>query len=306
MPRGGLRAPDEARAEECRMKLGVVFPQTEIGNDPVVLRDYAQAAEDLGYHHLLVFDHVAGGHPDRFPGERRPPYTHESPFHEPFVLFGYLAALTARLDLVLGVLVLPQRQTVLVAKQAAEVQALSQGRLRLGVGIGWNFVEYEALGENFQNRGARIGEQVELLRQLWSQDLVDFAGKYHTLHQVGINPRPPRPIPVWMGGTADVVLRRTARLANGWFPQAAPGAELTEMLERLRGYVRDAGRQPDELGIEGRLTIAQTPEAEWGAIVQSWRDAGADYLSVNTMRAGLASPRDHIEFIRRFKEAVGA
>jgi probable F420-dependent oxidoreductase len=287
------------------MKLGVVFPQTEIGNDPLVIRDYAQAAEDLGYNHLLAFDHVVGGHPDRFRGQRPPPYTHESPFHEPFVLFGYLAALTARLELVAGVLVLPQRQTVLVAKQAAEVQSLSQGRLRLGVGIGWNFVEYEALGESFQNRGARIGEQVEVLRRLWSQELVDFAGKYHTLHPLGINPRPGRAIPIWMGGTADAVLRRTARLADGWFPQAAPGPELSEMLERLRRYVREAGRQPEEVGVEGRLTIAQTPEAEWAATARAWRELGAGYLCVNTMRAGLGSPQAHIEAIRRFKEAVG-
>ncbi len=288
------------------MKLGVVFPQTEIGNDPVVIRDYAQAAEALGYNHLLAFDHVVGGHPDRFQGQRPPPYTHESAFHEPFVLFGYLAAMTTRLELVVGVLVLPQRQTALVAKQAAEVQALSQGRLRLGVGIGWNFVEYEALGESFKNRGARIEEQIEVLRRLWSQDLVDYAGKYHTLHRVGINPRPPQPIPIWMGGTADVVLRRTARLADGWFPQAAPGPELDEMLQRLRRYVREAGRRPEDVGVEGRLSIAQTPEREWAATVGAWRAAGADYLCVNTMRAGLASPHAHIDAIRRFKDAVEA
>ncbi|HLH20916.1 MAG TPA: LLM class F420-dependent oxidoreductase [Chloroflexota bacterium] len=288
------------------MKLGVVFPQTEIGNDPSVIRDYAQAAESLGYHHLLVFDHVVGGHPDRFAGQRPPPYTHESAFHEPFVLFGYLTALTTQLRLVAGVLVLPQRQTVLVAKQAAEVQSLSEGRLRLGVGIGWNFVEYEALNESFRNRGARIEEQVAVLRRLWSQDLVEFQGKYHTLDRVSINPRPARPIPIWMGGTADAVLRRVARLADGWFPQAAPGPELTEMLARLREYVRAAGRRPEDVGVEGRLTIAQTPEADWAPTVQAWRDVGADYLSVNTMRAGLASPRAHIEAIRRFKEAVEA
>ncbi|HZS00345.1 MAG TPA: LLM class F420-dependent oxidoreductase [Chloroflexota bacterium] len=288
------------------MKLGVVFPQTEIGNDPLVIRDYAQAAEALGYNHLLAFDHVVGGHPDRFQGQRPPPYTHESAFHEPFVLFGCLAAMTTRLELVVGVLVLPQRQTALVAKQAAEVQALSQGRLRLGVGIGWNFVEYETLGENFKSRGARIEEQIEVLRRLWSQDLVDYAGKYHTLHRVGINPRPPQPIPIWMGGTADVVLRRTARLADGWFPQAAPGPELDEMLQRLRRYVREAGRRPEDVGVEGRLSIAQTPEREWAATVGAWRAAGADYLCVNTMRAGLASPHAHIDAIRRFKDAVEA
>jgi len=288
------------------MKLGVVFPQTEIGNDPVVVRDYAQAAEALGYSHLLVFDHVVGGHPDRFRDQRPPPYTHESTFHEPFVLFGYLAALTTRLELVVGVLVLPQRQTALVAKQAAEVQSLSQGRLRLGVGIGWNFVEYEALNERFTNRGARIEEQVNLLRALWTHDVIDFSGKYHTVRQAGINPLPPRPIPIWMGGTADAVLRRTARLADGWFPQAVPGAELTEMLERLRAYTVDAGRQPGEVSIEGRIAIAQTAEADWATTVEAWREVGAEYLCVNTMRAGLASPQAHIDAIRRFKKVVDA
>jgi probable F420-dependent oxidoreductase len=288
------------------MNLGVVFPQTEIGNDPLVVRDYAQAAEDLGYTHLLVFDHVVGGHPDRFQGQRPPPYTHESAFHEPFVLFGYLAGLTTRLELVVGVLVLPQRQTALVAKQAAEVQSLSQGRLRLGVGIGWNFVEYEALGERFTNRGARIEEQVALLRRLWSQDVVDFAGKYHTVRQAGINPRPARPIPLWMGGTADAVLHRTACMADGWFPQAAPGPELTEMLGRLHAYIREAGRQPADVGVEGRLSIAQTPERDWAPTVRAWHDAGAGYLCVNTMRAGLASPQAHIDAIRHFKDVVGS
>ncbi|HEY7065991.1 MAG TPA: LLM class F420-dependent oxidoreductase [Chloroflexota bacterium] len=286
------------------MQLGVVFPQTEIGHDPSVVRDYAQTAEGLGYNHLLIFDHVLGGHPDRFEG-RRPPYTHESPFHEPFVLFGYLAALTTRLELVPGVLVLPQRQTVLVAKQAAEVQSLSRGRLRLGVGIGWNHVEYEGLGEDFRNRGARIEEQIAVLRRLWSEDVVEFQGEYHTLHQAGINPRPEHPIPIWMGGTADVVLRRAARLADGWFPQSPPDAEGAEMIARVRDYVREAGRRPEDFGIEGRISLAQVPEAEWAETVRRWRELGADYVCVNTMRAGLGSPQAHIDAIRRFKEIVG-
>ena len=287
------------------MKLGVVFPQTEIGNDPLVVRDYAQAAEALGYDHLLVFDHVVGGHPDHFQNQRPPPYTHESAFHEPFVLFGYLAGLTTRLELVVGVLVLPQRQTALVAKQAAEVQSLSQGRLRLGVGIGWNFVEYEALGERFTNRGARIEEQVTLLRQLWAHDVIDFNGKYHTVHQAGINPRPARPIPLWMGGTADVVLQRTARLADGWFPQAYPAQSSPRCWSgcgvisarpggsRTNSASRDASPSPKRRKPTGggRAGLARPR---------------ADYLCVNTMRAGLASPQAHIDAIRRFKEVVGS
>jgi probable F420-dependent oxidoreductase len=286
------------------MDFGVVFPQTEIGTDPEVIRDYAQAAEQLGYHHLLTFDHVLGGHPERFQGSFRPPYTHETPFHEPFALFGYLAALTTRLELATGILILPQRQTALVAKQAAEVDVLTRGRLRLGVGIGWNFVEYEGLGANFKNRGARSEEQIQVLRLLWSEDLVDFRGKYHTLEKVAIQPRPPHRIPIWMGGMADPVLRRIARIADGWLPQFQPGPEAREMLDRLRGYIREAGRAVDAVGVEGRLSLAQTSEEQWATAVQQWRDLDVDYLGVNTMGAGLASPQAHIDAIRRFKEAA--
>ena len=290
------------------MKLGVIFPQTEIGNDPIAVRDYAQAAEQLGYHHLLVFDHVLGAHPERF--ERlgfRPPYTHETPFHEPFVLFGYLAGLTTKLELVTGILVLSQRQTALVAKQAAEVDVLTKGRLRLGVGIGWNAVEFEALRENFKNRGRRVEEQVALLRLLWTKELVDFEGRYHTVRGAGINPLPvQRPIPVWMGGTAEPVLQRIARSADGWFPQFSPGPESAETIERLRGYIKDAGRQAEDVGIEGRINMVRTPEDGWGAALEGWRELGATHVSFNTMSAGLASPQGHIDAIRRFKEVAGS
>src|SRR5438105_2091500 len=194
------------------MRIGVVFPQTEIGSDPSVIRDYAQAAESIGYKHLLVYDHVLGASTEHRP-DWRGPYTSETPFHEPFVLFGYLAAITQQLELVMGVLVLPQRQTALVAKQAAEVDVLSGGRLRLGVGIGWNQVEYEALGEDFHNRGKRIEEQITLLRELWTEPVVDFTGRWHRVAEAGVNPLPmQRPIPIWMGGYADVVLERAGRM----------------------------------------------------------------------------------------------
>ncbi len=287
------------------MKLGVVFPQTEIGSDPVAIRDYAQAAEQLGYHHVLVFDHVLGAHVDRFEGRFRPPYHYTTPFHEPFVLFGYLAALTS-LELVTGIVILPQRQTALVAKQAAEVDVLTRGRLRLGVGIGWNHVEYEALGQSFRNRGRRIEEQIALMRRLWTEELVDFEGKYHVVKQAGINPLPvQRPIPVWMGGGVDAVLRRIARIADGWFPQFRPGPDASETLDRLRGYIRDAGRKPEDVGIEGRISMFNTPEPEWGAALEGWRGLGATHVAVNTMNAGLASPQAHIDAIRRFKQAAG-
>jgi len=289
------------------MKLGVVFPQTEIGNDPAAIRDYGQAAEQLGYTHVLAYEHVLGAHPDRLAGLGfRPPYTHETPFHEPFVLFGFLAGVTRSIELVTGILVLPQRQTALVAKQAAAVDVLSGGRLRLGVGIGWNDAEFEALGERFRNRGRRIEEQIAVLRRLWTEPLVDFEGRYHRLRRVGINPLPlQRPIPVWMGGMAEPVLQRVARIADGWLPQFRPGPRAAETLDRLRGYVRDAGRRPEDVGVEGRINLANTPEGEWRSVVQAWRDLGATHACVNTMGIGLASPQAHIDAIRRFKETVG-
>lgn len=284
------------------MKLGVVFPQSEIGNDPIVIRDYAQAAEQLGYDHVLVFDHVLGAHPDRFE-KFRPPYDYRTPFHEPFVLFGYLAAVTTKLELTTGIVILPQRQTALVAKQAAAVDVLSGGRMRLGVGIGWNHVEYEALRENFHNRGRRVEEQIALMRRLWTEELVDFDGRYDNVHQAGICPLPvQRPIPVWMGGGADAVLRRVARIADGWFPQFQPGPRAAETVELLRGYIRDAGRSAGDVGIEGRISLSNTPADAWVATLHGWRDLGATHVSFNTMNAGLASPRDHIDAVRRFRE----
>jgi probable F420-dependent oxidoreductase len=283
----------------------VTFPQSEIGADPRAIRDYAQAAEDLGYEHLLAYDHVLGVDPSNREGWRG--YTHETMFHEPLTLFCYLAAVTQRLEFVSGVIVLPQRQTALVAKQAAEVDVLSSGRLRLGVGIGWNAVEYEALGEDFNTRGARIEEQIEVMRLLWSREVVSYEGKYHRVTEAGINPLPvQRPIPVWMGARADVGLRRTARVADGWFPLGSLDDRMRESVERLRGYVEEAGRDLKSVGIEARLDVAKVPPEEWLPQTEAWRSIGATHISVNTMSAGLASPEDHIEAIRRYKEALGA
>ncbi len=222
------------------------------------------------------------------------------------MLFGFLAAVTSRVELVTGILILPQRQTALVAKQAAAVDVLTGGRLRLGVGIGWNLVEYEALGENFKNRGRRVEEQIALLRELWTKELVDFDGKYHHVQQAGINPLPlQRPIPVWLGGMAEPVLQRVARIGDGWFPQFRPGPQSTETVERLRGYIRDAGRKIDDVGIEGRISVFNTPEDEWDAALAGWRQLGATHVTFNTMNIGLASPQAHIDAIRRFSEVAG-
>ena len=285
------------------MQLGVVFPQTEIGNDPAAIRDYAQAAEGAGYEHLLAFDHVLGAERDR-PGGFQGPYDHETPFHEPFVLFGYLAALTERLELVTGIVILPQRQASLVAKQAAQLHVLSGGRLRLGVAVGWNAVEYEGLGENFHNRGRRIEEQIALLRALWSQPIVSFEGRYHRVTKAGINPRPPGgSIPLWMGGMSDAVIERTGRLADGWFPQYRDPADLPAGIERVRTAAREAGRDPDAIGIESRVAVRGTDVSEAVALARRFEQAGATHLSVNTMGAGFTSPGQHVDAIRAFREA---
>ena len=288
------------------MRVGVVFPQIEIGADPAGVRDYAQAAEDLGYAHLIVYDHVLGADPDLHQGWSGF-YSSKDMFHEPFVVFGYMAALTKSLELVTSVIILGQRQTALVAKQAAEVDVLSGGRLRLGVGTGWNQVEYEALGENFHNRGRRSEEQIELMRDLWTQEVVSFKGRWHTVTHAGLNPLPTqRPIPIWLGGRAESVVRRVAQIADGWFPQFAPGDEGRETLERMRGYAREAGRDPSAIGIEGRINITDGDPDFWVKQAKAWEDMGATHVSVNTMSAGLSSPQQHIDAIRRFKEALDA
>ena len=280
------------------MRIGVVFPQSELGDDQVLVRDFAQTAEGLGYSHLLVFDHVLGAGLARRPGWRGA-YDADDSFHEPFVMFGYLAGLTERIELVTGVIVLPQRQTALVAKQAAEVDMLSGGRLRLGVGVGWNDVEYEALGEEFHDRGRRIEEQIALLRALWTEPVVDFAGRWHRVPDAGINPLPvQRPIPLWIGGQAEPVLRRTAALGDGWFPQMLPDQRARDMLDRLRGYAADAGRDPDCLGIEPRIEVRYGDPAQWPALIEGWRELGATHIGISTRGLGLTGT-EHVAAIER-------
>lgn len=285
------------------MQIGVVFPQSEIGDDPSVIKDFAQAAESLGYSHLLAYDHVLGAHPDREP-RLTGPYTHETSFHEPFVLFGYLAGVTKTLGLVTGIIILPQRQTALVAKQAAEVDILSGGRLRLGVGTGWNYVEYDALNEDFHNRGKRQEEQVELLRKLWSESLVDFTGKWHRIDRASLKPLPGRRIPIWFGGSDERVMQRAARLGDGMIPQFAPNDAGKAALARLDQYLAENGRDRSTFGIEAQVSLS-AGEDKWAAHAQSWRELGANYICVRTMNAGLQRPQDHIDAIRRYKAEVG-
>ena len=287
------------------MNVGVVFPQTEIGQDPSAVRDYAQAVEAMGYTHILAFDHVLGANPDR-PHGFKGPYTYQHAFHEPFVLFGFCAAATRRLELVTGIVILPQRQTALVAKQAAAVDVLSGGRLRLGIGVGWNAVEFEALGESFTTRGRRVEEQIEVMRLLWTKELVTFQGKWHRVSDAGIKPLPvQRPIPVWMGGESDVVFRRAARLADGWMPHFRPGSEAQATVDRLHGLIREAGRDPARFGIEGRMSLSQVSVDERPRELAAWRAMrGITHLCVNTMGLGLARPEEHVSTLARFKKDV--
>ncbi len=289
------------------MKIGVVFPQTEIGQDPAVIRDYAQAVEAMGYTHILAFDSVVGANPDR-PGGWESPFTYRHAFHEPFVLFGFCAGVTRRIELVTGIVILPQRQTALVAKQAAEVDVLSGGRLRLGIGVGWNTVEFEALGENFKNRGRRVEEQLEVMRLFWTRELVTYEGQWHRVLDAGLNPLPvQRPIPVWMGGESEAVIRRAARLADGWITLQTfrPGPAAQQTVDRLHGLVREAGRDPAAFGIEGRVALARVPEEERAGEIAAWRAMrGITHLCVNTMGLGLSRPEDHVRTLEHFQRDV--
>jgi len=281
------------------LKLGAVFPQTEIGNDTGAIRDFIQAVEQIGYDHLGIYDHVLGADTSVRPGFRGP-YTSETPFHEVFVLFGYAAAITARIELVTCIVILPQRQTVLAAKQAAQIDLLSNERLRLGVGIGWNDVEFVGLNENFHDRGERVSEQVEVMRLLWGADVVNYKGRWHTIEAAGINPRPRRMIPVWFGSSDERALRRTAALGDGWFPLESSERGLA-LLEKLRGYARAAGRDPASIGIEPRIQVANTTPEQRRETLDAWKTAGGiTHASVVTMRAGFTTVDQHIEAIRRF------
>lgn len=286
------------------MRIGVVFPQIEFGNDTVALKEYIQTVEGLGYTHLLAYDHVLSADTANRPNWSGS-YALEDPFHEVFVFFGYVAALTTRLELVTGVLILPQRQTALVAKQAAEVDVLSNGRMRLGIGVGWNEVEYEGLGEHFGNRGARSEEQMQLLRALWTNRSLIFDGQWDQVIEAGINPLPvQQPIPIWIGGYAEATLRRVATFGDGWFPWRPPDDAMTAALERLWDYTRAAGRDPAEIGLEPRLDVKNDP-ASWSSFVEGWRRLGATHLCVNTMGAGFTTPAEHIAALELAARELG-
>ena len=280
------------------MQIGVVLPQTEISGDVGAVRAYADRVADLGYAHLLAYDHVLGADPAVHEGWAGP-YDISTTFHEPLVLFGFLAAITS-LELVSGIVILPQRQTALVAKQAAEVDLLAEGRFRFGVGIGWNPVEYEALGERFDTRGRRMSEQIALLRRLWTETSVTHAGEFDVITGAGLAPPPvQRPIPIWIGGSSDAAYRRMGRLADGWFPQVRPGEDLDHALEVIGAAARDAGRDPETIGMEGRARWDPADPEKAIRQLERWRAAGATHVSVDTMRAGLDGVDAHLEALAR-------
>lgn len=310
------------------MRTGVIFPTISIGNDPGGIRDYIQTAEALGFKHILVFDHVLGAGLATRPNWRGP-YNHTNGFHEPMVLFGFIAALTKKIEMATGVLILPQRQTALVAKQAAEVDVLSRGRLRLGVGIGWNTVEYDCLGKNFHDRGKRMEEQINLLRALWGNELVTFKGQYEQVVDAGINPLPlKRNIPLWVGAEARPALQRAARLADGWFPMFAPGEKGAVKIDRMKTYLKEANRgvadHGPQFGMEpfvhaGRGFSSNVPAPEkdaqfrssnpgpqeWAKEAQWWRAHGATHISLNAMNADAQGAKAHIEIAAKFANAMG-
>ena len=289
------------------MKIGLVYPQTEFGSDPAAIREYAQMAEGLGFSHILAYDHVLGTNPDRLGGWQGS-YTFQHAFMEPLVLFSYMAAFTRQIQFTTGIIILPQRQTALFAKQAATLDVLSNGRLRVGVGLGWNQVEYTALNENFHNRGMRLEEQVAVLRQLWTQPLVNFSGRWHTILDAGLNPLPvQRPIPLWFGGTAEPALRRIARLADGWLINTTRKiADVLPSVDLIHRTLDETGRARSDFGIEPRLVYGEGDPEVWNNQLQEWEAVGATHISFNTMNHGFDTPSKHLAAVRKIAALLEA
>jgi probable F420-dependent oxidoreductase len=286
------------------MQFGAVFPHNEIGTDPGAIKAYAQGVEALGATHLLIYDHVLGADPNR-PGGFRGPYDKDIAFHEPFTTFAYLAAVTETLEFATAVLILPQRQTVLVAKQAAELAILSNNRFRLGVGTGWNQVEYEGLNENFTNRGKRQAEQVDLMRRLWSEDVLTYHGDYHTINAASIQPRPGRPIPVWFGGSAPALLKRCAVLGDGWIPLMGANDAARQCLDAIRSDREAAGLEWRGFGIQAQAQYAGGSAARWHHHATKWRELGATHLAIATHNAGETDVDGHLTRVKEYLDAVG-
>jgi probable F420-dependent oxidoreductase len=284
------------------MKLNALFPTRDIGTDPAKIRDWAQAAEGLGFDGIEVADHVFGAAPR---GDWKPTYSEHDPFHETFTTMAFIAAVTKTVELVSGVLILPQRQTGVVAKQAAEVDILSGGRLRLGVGVGWNHVEYEALNEDWKTRGARQAEQIEVMRKLWTEDQVTYRGRFHTLVDVTMLPVPvQRPIPIWFGGSSDAVVKRAARIGDGYMPIMTP--EVAEpKIAMLHETMKTHGRDPAKFGLEGWLRFDDANPDAWLKAARGWQRLGAKIVMLYPMYR-MPNVDDQIATLRRFKEVAAA
>jgi probable F420-dependent oxidoreductase len=285
------------------MTFGAVLPHNEIGTDPGAIRAYAQGVEALGATHLLIYDHVLGADPDR-PGGFQGPYDKDVAFHEPFTTFAFIAACTEQLEMITTVLILPQRQTVLAAKQAAELAILSGNRFRLGVGTGWNVVEYVGLNENFGNRGVRQAEQVKLMRRLWTEDSIDYTGRYHRIDRASIKPRPEKPIPVWFGGSAPALLKRCGELGDGWIPLGSPNDKTAEMIGTIRRHREAAGLRWDGFGIQAQAQFAGGTPERWASHAAKWRELGASHLAIATHNAGETNVDGHLARIEAYLQAV--
>ena len=286
------------------MQYGAFFPTRDMPADRVQIRDWAQAAEELGFDYIEVSDHVLGADREKVPGFEGP-YDADDSFHETFTTIAYMAAVTENVGFASGVLILPQRQTALVAKQAAQVDVLCGGRLRLGVGVGWNPVEYEALGEDWSKRGRRQEEQVQLLKRYWCERTVTFKGEFDRVTHAGVNPLPiQRPIPIWFGGGVDAVLKRAAKHGDGWIPLGNPGSASMAMLEKLHGYLAEEGRDPAAFGVEAWIRYSLGGPPEWRRAVDTWRDAGASHATFYTSGQGAGGVPQQIEVMRRFLDAM--
>ena len=282
------------------MQIGAIYPQTELAPDPGTVRAYVRGVEALGFGHVLVYDHVVGADPAAYPGWNGP-YDIDTTFHEPFVFFGHLAAIT-EMELVTGIIIAPQRQTALLAKQAAEVDILTKGRFRLGIGVGWNMVEYETLGQEFGTRGRRQAEQIGLLRRFWTERAVDHDGEFDHVKGAGIAPLPvQRPIPIWMGGNSPAAFRRIGRTADGWFPMFSPNERLAEARRHIEEGAAEAGRDPSGIGMEGRIRAGEDAARHTG----KWREAGATHVTVDTMRAGYEGVAGHLSALEQTAKAIG-
>ena len=285
------------------MKIGAVFPHNEIGTNPKQIKEYCRGIESLGVDHLLIYDHVLGADPDR-EGGFRGPYDKDVAFHEPLTTFSFIAAATEKIELATTVLILPQRQTVLVAKQVAQLAILSNNRFRLGIGVGWNKIEYEGLNETFENRGRRQEEQVMVMRDLWTRDSLDFEGEFHRIDKASINPRPEESIPIWFGGSAPALIERVARLGDGWMPLMGANEKASECIRKIREAREREGKSMDGFGIQAQAQYKGGNPDIWKKNARSWYEMGATHLAIATHNAGVTDVPGHLSRVEEYLSAV--